>query len=136
MARRRSDSTPYDSINLTPLIDTLFFLLIIFMVTAPLLEYSVDVSPPELNANQLPQNDDEKAKIVNLKANGVVVYDSTEMTRKEFLGMIGNIDPEMKLFLRGDRTLTYGEVMDFLAGIKRAGFTNIHLVTAEEAKAQ
>ncbi len=132
MARRRSDSTPYDSINLTPLIDTLFFLLIIFMVTAPLLEYSVDVSPPAMNADALPQEDD-KAKVVNMKANGVIVFDRQEMTRSEFTGMVGSIDPEMKLFLRADRTLPYGDVIDFLSGIKRAGFTKIYLVTSEES---
>ncbi len=135
MARRRNDNVPYDTINLTPLIDTLFFLLIIFMVTAPLLEYSVDVSPPEMNAGQLPQNDD-KAKVVNLKTNGVVVFEREELTRNEFIAKLGSLslDPEVKLYLRGDRALTYGEIIDFLAGIRRAGFSNIFLVTTEEAK--
>ena len=55
-ARRRFPVTAYDQINLTNLIDMLFFLLIIFMITAPLLEYSVDVTPPEMNADPIIQH--------------------------------------------------------------------------------
>ena len=136
MARkRRSDSTPYDSINLTPLIDTLFLLLIIFMVTAPLLEYSVDVSPPEMNADQLPQ-DDKKAKVVSLKTNGMVQFNNAEITRAEFFVQLAAFrdDPETKVYLRADRMLSYGDVIDFLSKVRNSGFKNIFLVTSEEAK--
>ena len=51
--RRRFQSKSYDEINITPLMDTVFFLLIIFMITAPLLEYSIDVSPPKMNASEM-----------------------------------------------------------------------------------
>ena len=125
MARkRRSDSTPYDSINLTPLIDTLFFLLIIFMVTAPLLEYSVDVSPPEMNADQLPQ-DDKKAKVVSLKTNGMVQFNNAEITRAEFFVQLAAFrdDPETKVYLRADRMLSYGDVIDFLSKVRNSGFS-------------
>ena len=71
--RRRFQVKSYNEINLTNLIDTLFFLLIIFMITAPLLEYSVDVTPPEMNADPIkPDND---SKIINVKADGSIVYE-------------------------------------------------------------
>ena len=72
MARRNFPRSTFDSINVTPLIDTLFFLLIIFMVTAPLLEYTVEVSPPQMNAD--PMKPDEDSKIVNVKANGDIIF--------------------------------------------------------------
>ena len=72
-SRRRFPVTAYDQINLTNLIDTLFFLLIIFMITAPLLEYSVDVTPPEMNAD--PIKPDTDSKIINVKADGSIVFD-------------------------------------------------------------
>jgi len=125
----------YDEINVTPLIDTLFFLLIIFMLTAPLLEYNIDVTPPELNADKLPQ-DDKHAKVVNLTKNGMVNYERTDMSRAQFIGRISEIrqDPEAKLYLRADRGLPYGEVIDFLGEIRSAGFKSIFLVTSEESK--
>ena len=55
--RRRFQSKTYDEINITPLMDTVFFLLIIFMITAPLLEYSIDVSPPKMAAAEIKADD-------------------------------------------------------------------------------
>ena len=136
MARRRISSTPYDSINLTPLIDTLFFLLIIFMVTAPLLEYTIDVSPPEMNANAIPKEEDQNAKTVNLKQDGMAVFQGETMSRERCIGELIklNTDPKIKVFLRADRNLTYGSVIDFLAKVHNNGFKNIFLITTEEAK--
>lgn len=136
MARRRFNSQPYDSINLTPLIDTLFFLLIIFMVTAPLLEYTIDVSPPEMNADAIPKEEDKNAKTINLKLDGTAVFEGETMTRELCIGELIKIssNPEIKVFLRADRGLTYGSVIDFLAKVHNNGFKNIFLVTTEEAE--
>ncbi len=136
MARKRKfGAPPFDSINLTPLIDTLFFLLIIFMVTAPLLEYNVDVSPPEMNADELTE-DQEKSHVVNLRADGTLSYRNMDMTAEQFFHELSDLrhDPEARVFLRADRSLDFGSVIDFLAGVKRSGFTNIYLVTVEESK--
>lgn len=134
MAHRRFDAPPYDAINLTPLIDTLFFLLIIFMLTAPLLENSIDVTPPEMNADKLP-DEDKHAKVVNVKKDGTIVFDRTEMNRSDFLMRVSGIlqdDPKAKLYLRADRELQYGQVIDLLSAVKKSGFANIFLVTSEE----
>lgn len=138
MARRRFNSTPYDTINLTPLIDTLFFLLIIFMITAPLLEYTLEVDPPQMNADPLPQNaaDEKNLKTINLTKEGNVIFDGETISQDECIMklMPHRTNPEFKIFLRADQGLPYGKVIEFLAKIHGNGFKNVSLVTTEEAK--
>lgn len=132
MARRNFATQAYDSINLTPLIDTLFFLLIIFMLTAPLLEYSVDVSAPEMNAEDLPQEADPKTKVVNLKRDNSVNFEDQDMSQSVFLHRLSSMPPDAKVYLRADESLPYGDVIRFLASIRKSGFQNIFLITKEE----
>ena len=134
--RRRFQVKSYNEINLTNLIDTLFFLLIIFMITAPLLEYSVDVTPPEMNADPIkPDND---SKIINVKADGSIVYDRKTVTEAELQVILSRIEQqsgrETAIFLRGDRDLRYGVVMNIMRIIRGAGFRNVNLVMQEEAR--
>ena len=132
MARRNFATQAYDSINLTPLIDTLFFLLIIFMLTAPLLEYSVDVSAPAMNADSLPQEADPKTKVVNLKRANTVNFEDSDMSQVLFLQRLVKMPSDAKIYLRADESLPYGDVIRFLASIRRSGFQNIFLITKEE----
>ena len=134
-ARRRFPVTAYDQINLTNLIDTLFFLLIIFMITAPLLEYSIDVTPPEMNANQIsPDND---AKVVNVKSDGSIVYEQKTISEAELQIVLSRIEQqsgrETAIFLRGDRNVNYGAVINVMRIIRGSGFRNVNLVMQEEA---
>ena len=134
-ARRRFPITAYDQINLTNLIDTLFFLLIIFMITAPLLEYSIDVTPPEMNANQIsPDND---AKVVNVKSDGSIEFERKTITEAELQVILSRIEQqsgrETAIFLRGDKNVNYGAVINVMRIIRGAGFRNVNLVMQEEA---
>ena len=134
-ARRRFPVTAYDQINLTNLIDTLFFLLIIFMITAPLLEYSVDVNPPEMNANQIsPDND---AKVVNVKSDGSIVFEQKTISEAELQIVLSRIEQqsgrETAIFLQGDKNVNYGAVINVMRIIRGAGFRNVNLVMQEEA---
>ncbi len=136
-SKRRSLQVPiYDQINLTNLIDTLFFLLIIFMITAPLLEYSVDVTPPEMNAD--PIKPDSDSKIINVKADGTIVYDRRTISEAELQIVLHDIEQhngrETAIFLRGDRDLRYGAVMNVMKLIRASGFRNVNLVVQEEAQ--
>ena len=135
-SRRRFPVTAYDQINLTNLIDTLFFLLIIFMITAPLLEYSVDVTPPEMNAD--PIKPDSDSKIINVKADGTIVYDRRTISEAELQIVLHDIEQhngrETAIFLRGDRDLRYGAVMNVMKLIRASGFRNVNLVVQEEAQ--
>ena len=72
MPRQRSQLRLIDDINMTPLIDLTFLLLITFMITVPLMEYGVNVTPPEMNAEKLP---DENFKVINLDKNGIIQFD-------------------------------------------------------------
>ena len=134
-ARRRFPVTAYDQINLTNLIDTLFFLLIIFMITAPLLEYSVDVNPPEMNANQI--SPDNNAKVVNVKSDGSIVYEQKTVSEAELQIVLSRIEQqsgrETAIFLRGDRNVNYGAVINVMRIIRGSGFRNVNLVMHEEA---
>jgi biopolymer transport protein TolR len=134
--RRRVQVKVYNEINLTNLIDTLFFLLIIFMITAPLLEYSVDVSPPEMNAD--PIKPDSDSKIINVKSDGTIVYDRKTVTEAELQVILSRIEQQSgrdtSIFLRGDRDLSYGAVMNVMKLIRAAGFRNVELVMQEEAR--
>lgn len=134
-ARRRFPVTAYDQINLTNLIDTLFFLLIIFMITAPLLEYSIDVTPPEMNAD--PIKPDSDSKIVNVKSDGTIVYDREPVSEAELQVILSRIEQQSgrdtAIYLRGDKDLNYGAVMNVMRIIRAAGFRNVNLVMQEEA---
>lgn len=134
--RRRFQVKAYNDINLTNLIDTLFFLLIIFMITAPLLEYSVDVTPPQMNAD--PIRPDSDSKIINVKADGSIIYDSRTVTEAELQVILSRIEQQSghdtAIFLRGDRDLRYGVVMNVMKLIRASGFRNVNLVMQEETK--
>ncbi len=135
-SRRRFPVTAYDQINLTNLIDTLFFLLIIFMITAPLLEYSVDVTPPEMNAD--PIKPDTDSKIINVKADGSIVFDRRIVSETELQAVLSRIEQESgrdtAIYLRGDKDLRYGAVMNVMRLVRGAGFRNVNLVMQEETK--
>lgn len=139
-ARRRFPAGTFDAINVTPLIDTLFFLLIIFMLTAPLLEYSVDVAPPQMNAN--PINADSNAQVVVVKADGSLMLNKNDVAREQLQYRLSMLKSEAEaagepipvVFLRGDRKREYGDVIDVMRIIRAAGFSNVQLITEEEPK--
>ena len=135
MARRNFPRSTFDSINVTPLIDTLFFLLIIFMVTAPLLEYTVEVSPPQMNAD--PMKPDEDSKIVNVKDNGEIIFNRRVVTEQELIRMLSEIpktgNPK-PVFLRADGNLKFKKVIHVMKLIREGGYPNVLFVTEEEPK--
>lgn len=134
MARRNFSRSTFDSINLTPLIDTLFFLLIIFMITAPLLEYSIDVSPPAMNADKVDPNDMKNAKTINIKSDGSIIFDQQTVTEDDLIRQLYlyKDDPDVRVYLRADANVVYGQVIHILQQVKNSGFSNIFLITSEE----
>lgn len=135
MARRRKQRSQLDAIdqiNMTPLIDLTFLLLIIFMITAPLLEYTIDVSPPSMNADKLP---DEKMKYVSLNSHGQIVYDQMVVSEEELLNDLQNLyqlDPKTNVMVKADGSRPYKEIIDLLKTVKQSGFSNVSLVTQAE----
>ena len=130
--RRRFQSKSYDEINITPLMDTVFFLLIIFMITAPLLEYSIDVSPPKMNASEM--KPDEYSRVINVKKNGDIEFEKKIMNPARLIARLRELkaSPDggrIKVFLRADPDLLYGSVIQVMKDVKNAGFTDISLIT-------
>ena len=136
MARkRRFASVAYDQINVTPLIDTLFFLLIIFMITAPLLEYSINVSPPSMNAK--PIKPDENTKVVNLTKTGEILFDKRPIAESDLTRMLVTMkatypNRKFSILLRADGAQKYEKVIEVMKAIKKADFKDISLVTEAE----
>lgn len=134
--RRRFQSKTYDEINITPLMDTVFFLLIIFMITAPLLEYSIDVSPPKMEAAEIKA--DDYTKVIHVTKDKAIQFERKKnLSLDELLVRLRELkqsrdSKKYKFYLRADRDLRYGDVIDVFKNIKRAGFADISLVTEAE----
>ena len=136
-ARRRFPVTAYDQINLTNLIDTLFFLLIIFMITAPLLEYSVDVTPPEMNADAISKDSNlDSSVLINVTEDKTIFLNSERISEEALQVRLNRIFSEKgantPIFLRGDKNLNYGGLVDVMKIVRAAGFSNISLLMQEE----
>lgn len=133
--RRRFHSRTFDEINITPLMDTVFFLLIIFMITAPLLEYSIDVSPPKMDAAEI--KPDDLTKVIHVNKRREIQFEKHTLTLDELLRRLAELKhsprgKHLKIYLRADRDLRYGDVIDVFKAVKRAGHTCISLVTETE----
>jgi biopolymer transport protein TolR len=119
-------------INVTPLVDVMLVLLIIFMVTAPLLKAGVPVELPESRAKALGEERDQVT--ISMSADGSVYLDDTSLAPSELADALAAVkpDPDGKLplvTLRADKALDYGRVMGVMGELNRAGFTSISLVT-------
>ncbi|MCP9222179.1 ExbD/TolR family protein [Erythrobacter sp. LQ02-29] len=128
---RGTRRAPVAEINVTPLVDVMLVLLIIFMVTAPLLTAGVPVDLPESRANALPQESQQVT--ISMRSDGSVYIDDAPVS-----GGVGDAlaaiapGPDGKppeVVLRADRGLDYGRVMGVMGELSRAGFTSISLVT-------
>jgi biopolymer transport protein TolR len=118
-------------INVTPFVDVMLVLLIIFMVAAPLLTAGVPIKLPESAAAPLPQEDEEPLA-VTVAADGRVLIGSTEVPREELLTRLRGIATERtsnKVFLRADGGVPYGEIMIVMGALNAGGFRDIGLVT-------
>ena len=129
--RRRRRSRPVAEINVTPFVDVMLVLLIVFMVAAPLLTVGVDVDLPKTAAGALP-SESEEPLTVTLTAEGAIVIQTTETPETEFLTRLRGIAQERaddKVFLRADGAIPYARVMQVMGAMNAAGFGNIGLVT-------
>ena len=130
--RRRSQLKTIDEINMTPLIDLTFLLLIIFMITAPLLEYGVDVSPPEMDASPI---EDKDGVVVNLNNRGEFTLDDVAMSADEITAALSarkQAQGKLTVMVRADGGRPYREVIELMKAVKAAGVKNISLVTQAE----
>ena len=120
-------------INVTPFVDVMLVLLIIFMVAAPLMTVGVPIDLPETQAKAL--NSDTQPITISINQAGQVHLQETEIAIDEVvpkLQAISKTGYDERIFIRGDKTADYGTVMQVMARISAAGYRNIGLVTLQE----
>jgi biopolymer transport protein TolR len=131
--RRGRRNAPMSEINVTPFVDVMLVLLIIFMVAAPMLTVGVPIDLPESRANAL--NSDTQPITVSVNSEGAIFIQETEVpldevvTRLEAIAATGY---EERIYVRGDQSADYGTVIQVMARISAAGFSNMGLVTLQE----
>lgn len=120
---------PMSEINVTPFVDVMLVLLIVFIVTAPLLAVGVDVDLPQAEAPSLPSQDVPLVVSVDRDANVFIGDDLVEPgALVERLSEIVGEDEQRRIFVRGDQTVTYGRIMEVMGLIIQSGFTRVSLV--------
>ncbi len=135
--RRKNKAKPMSEINVTPFVDVMLVLLIIFMVAAPLLTVGVPVELPKTAANALPTEDEEPLTIT-VEASGQLSIMNTEVANADFIARLRAIAAERtsdKVFLRADGAVSYAQVVQIMGAMNNAGFSNIGLVTDTDGPA-
>jgi biopolymer transport protein TolR len=130
-ARRRR--RPMAEINVTPFVDVMLVLLIVFMVTAPLLTVGVTVDLPETASSPLPGQDEPLT--VSVARDGTVFLQDSQIDLQDLgprLLAITERRADARIFVRGDRVIDYGRVMEVVGAIHSVGFTRVALVTEFE----
>ncbi|MEP2641954.1 protein TolR [Roseobacter sp.] len=129
--RGRGKTQPMAEINVTPFVDVMLVLLIIFMVAAPLVTVGVPVELPQTAAGALP-TDQEEPLTITITAEGAVQIQTTETARDELVPKLRAIAAERtsdQIFLRADGAVSYAQVMQVMGALNAGGFANIGLVT-------
>ena len=120
---KRSKNEPMSEINVTPFVDVMLVLLIVFMITAPLLTVGVSVDLPKTKASQLNQKGDPL--VLSIKSNGKIFIQEREIKKDKLipqLKALSNNNMNIRVFVKGDKDANYGYVLDVMARMISAGF--------------
>lgn len=127
--RQYGGGNTFSDINVTPMVDVMLVLLIVFMVAAPLMTVGVPVDLPKTQAAKM--NDQIEPLIVSVDAQGRTFLKDAEMPLDQVVALLiqqsGN-NPETKIYVRGDQQLAYGKVMEVMGAIAGAGFQKVSLI--------
>ena len=126
---RRRRYTPIADINVTPLVDVMLVLLIIFMITAPLLQVGVPVDLPKTSAQQVGGKDEPLVVSVNAQGEvflGETKYELAELSTK--LKAVHEEKPDQRVFMRGDKSVDYGKMMEVMGVVIDSGFRQLGLL--------
>ncbi len=127
--KARQPHRPMSDINVTPMVDVMLVLLVVFMVTAPLLTVGVKVDLPKTAASVIP--DPVEPLAVSIDAEGRIYLQDQEVDLDRLaprLIAISGANPDIRVFVRGDKSIDYGRVMEIMGTINRAGFTRVALI--------
>jgi biopolymer transport protein TolR len=128
--RRRARRSRLSEINVTPFVDVMLVLLIVFMVTAPLLTVGVPVDLPRTQAKQMESETDPLT--LTIRADGTIYVQETVVSKEDLVAQMRAISREgydRRIFIRADATANYGIVADVMARLSSSGFRNLGLVT-------
>ena len=133
--RRRKGKAPIAEINMTPFIDVVLCLLIIFMVAAPLLTAGVPLDLPKSEANAL--NTDKQPVTVSIKADGGIFLGETQIDANTVIEKLTAVAGQLqgfdeRIFVRGDKSANYGQIMQVMGKISGAGFKKVALITEQD----
>ena len=126
---KRAAYRPIAEINVTPFVDVMLVLLIVFMVTAPLLTVGVPVDLPKSQAQNLSEPDNPL--IISVNSGGDVFIQESQVELGNLVPLliaITNANAEARIYVRGDRTIHYGRIMEVMGSVNAAGFTRVALV--------
>jgi biopolymer transport protein TolR len=126
---RRRAYRPMSEINVTPMVDVMLVLLIIFMVAAPLLTVGVPVDLPKTAAATI--NDQDEPLVISIDKEGKLFLQDTEIPLESLvprLNAITNNKPDTRVYVRGDRAIDYGRIMEVMGTVSSAGFTKVALI--------
>ena len=126
----RSKNDPMSEINVTPFVDVMLVLLIIFMVTAPLLTVGVQVDLPESSADSLP--DDQEPLTITINSKGEVFIQESKVVYKKIIPKLLAISKnrtDTRIYVRGDKTINYGRVLEIMGMLSGSGFTKVALIS-------
>ncbi|APG63354.1 protein TolR [Sphingorhabdus lutea] len=135
---RATRRAPMAEINVTPLVDVMLVLLIIFMVTAPLLNTGVPLDLPQSRANAL--NQDKESIEISVDSAGLVYVDGEEVAMDILPDKLAQLAQDQdaqnpaSIMLRGDTSIQYGQIMSVMGELNHAGLNQVNLVTTSSAK--
>jgi len=132
----RSRYRPMSEINVTPMVDVMLVLLIIFMVAAPLMTVGVPVDLPRTNAT--PLNQEQEPLTITVDSQGRIFLQESEVPMENLVPQLQAImrnqpsdQPERRIFVRGDRAISYGRVMEVMGTVSAAGFSRVALLAEQ-----
>lgn len=131
----KGDNEPYDDINITPMVDLTFVLLIIFIIMTTAAVQGIQVNLPQ--ASNAPSLEEPKTKAITIMSDGTIFLDTYPVTMQELESRLAGFfaaDPTLPVVIKGDSTVQYQSVVDVLDMCGRVGITQIGLVTQKLVK--
>lgn len=131
----RQSRSPMSEINVTPLVDVMLVLLIIFMVTAPMLQEGVSVELPQAKGAPLEKVQQNNEIIISVSGNGDIFVNEKKTTENQLAELILQLTkdkPNREVFLRADKNVSYGAVVRIMGNLKNAGVTNLGMITTPQ----
>ncbi len=128
-AGRASRYRPMAEINVTPFVDVMLVLLIVFMITAPLLTVGVPVDLPKTEAKTI--SDPEEPLVISVNAAGEIYLQDSQIEIENLVPRLVAITenkPDTRIFVRGDQSISYGQIMEVMGTVNFAGFNRVALI--------